>query len=784
MKIFAGELKKVFANRLVIGIFAAALLINGFILFLSDSITTYYSPDEYKAMYADLGDSPSEEVQAQLAEKAVLLEIAELFGDTEIDVEWARACYGEKADEYIKKLQSEQLLKYCGSLKAENALYKDVIAQLDSAKGYTAYLDGIQERADAMTGVSIFRQNTSEFGKKNILKTAEDFSKLYPIAENVKFAPSKGVKMASNSPFTDIISLLLVLVLCYQLMIREKQDGSLFLMKSNTRGRLAFITAKVFAIICGSVAMTVLLYSGNILLAQMKYGLGDLDRCVQSVGEYVSCGFDMTVREFLLYYIICKVVIFVFFAVLMLLASYLVKNASGIYLSLAAFDGLSAVLYVLIPSNHMFNFFKYVNFFYFQQSQLILCQYQNINVFTQPILSTWCFFMVAALIPVLIAVNLWAFCNCRVSAGSKSGFKFKRKDRKITSNLQKHEFYKLAVTNRALLILVAFIALQWFTAASYREHLTIEEVEDRSFINRVGGVVTQENQERINAAYKEFDALEQQLSELVEEFNEGKLTQMEYTAKSAPLGEKLSKREALERVEARYHELLELSEQTGKTYHLIFEREYNLLTNNENNDTVRALEILIVLIACMGGYFAMENASGMEKIISTCLGGKRRVAGKKLISGAIVTFIAAVITYLPDVLLTHKNFGMKNLGATAHSLKQLEGVGADITIWQYLLIVFLIRLLGAAIAVMIIHYVSDKTKNHLIAAVISTAVLALPPVMKLLGLNLLNDVSLIPLLSGNLLFRKGSFLIALFGLCYIAAAVIIALKLTSRKNKN
>lgn len=778
MKIFAGELKKVFANRSVTALLVAALLINSFILFLNDSITTDYSAAEYKAIYADVGLNPSEQTKKELAEKAEILDIAQMFPNMEIDVEWLGLCYGDKADEYLQRLQNESLLKYSNSPKAESALYKDVVAQLDAARGYKEYLDGIQQRADTMNGVSIFRQNTSAFGKKNIIKTAEDFKALYSIADNVKVAPSKGVKMATNSPFTDIIALLLVLALCYQLMIREKQDGSLYLMKSNARGRAPFIVSKVAALICGSVAVTVLLYGCNIFLSGAKYGFGDTSRCIQSVESYLSCGFDMTVRQFLIYYVICKVIIFVFFAVLMLLISYLAKNASSIYLSLALLDGLSGVLYALIPSNHMFNFFKYFNVFYFQQSQSVLCQYQNMNIFTKPVRSTWCFSAVIVLTLLLIAANIWAFCNCRVSGGSRGGIKLKRKDRKITTNLQRHELYKLTVTNMSAAILILFIVFQVFTAASYREHLSQEEAEYRSFVNQVGGVVTQETQEKIDALYSGFDELEQELARLSAQLDAGELTQMEFTAKSMPIGDKLSRKTALEAVEERYRELLALSEENGKTYHLIFEREYELLTDNEINDTVRALELLIVLIACMGGYFAMENASGMEKIISTCARGRSGAAKRKLVSSAIITFFAAVITYLPDIWLTHKNFGLKNLNATVHSLKQLEGISANMTIWQYLLLVFAIRLFGALVAVMIINYVSYKTKNHIISAVISTAVLALPPVMKLLGINLLDNVSLLPLLSGNMLFVCFGGVMLLCGAVYTALAAAFAVRLT------
>lgn len=177
----------------------------------------------------------------------------------------------------------------------------------------------------------------------------------------------------------------------------------------------------------------------------------------------------------------------------------------------------------------------------------------------------------------------------------------------------------------------------------------------------------------------------------------------------------------------------------------------------------------------------MENTSGMEKIIKTCAGGKSRVAKKKIVSSMIITFVAALINYLPDLLLTQKIHGLKNLNVTLHSLGQFTAINADIKIWQYLLILFGIRLLGAAIAVMIIHYISDKTNLQLISVVIATAVLALPPLLRLFGINIFDMFSLTPLLAGNMIFLSFSYKIIISVIAYAIIAAVFASKLMQKR---
>ena len=785
MRIFTGELKKIFASKLSVIALIAVVLINGFILFLNDSITTDYSPTEYKTFYSDIASMTLEEILIEAEEKIEILSLAEMVQNNpsfvENNMDYIKLTYGDKSEEYIKTIQTDKILNYSNSIKVEQALYNDVLEHIKSVSGYTEYLDNIQKQADTMGSISIFKKNTNKFGKKNIIKTADDFKRLYNVADNVALTPSKGIEMASSSSFTDVISLLFILVLCYQLMIKEKQDGSLFLIKSNVRGRLPFIAAKIFAILCGSVCSSILLYSGNILISKIKYGLGDTSCAIQSVPEYVGCGFEMTIGKFLFYYVIFKIIVFAFFAIFILLISYISKRSSIIYLSLAIFDGLSAVLYLIIPSNHMLNFFKYINIYYFQQSQLILCKYQNVNVFGYPIRNTTCFMVLIALIFVFIVANILVFCKFRTSQSGKAVFEINHTKCKITTNIQRHEFYKLAVTNMAVPILVLFIIVQIFLTVTHNEPLYFDDINYRSYVNQVGGNVTEENQNKIDAIYKHFEDITREMSLLKEQLNSDKITAMEYTAKSMPLINELNKREALESVEERYHQLLNMHNTTGKQCSLIFEKEYDLLTNNENRDIVNALKLLMVLITCFSSYFAMENSSGMERIIKTCADGKSIVARKKIVSSIIATIIACIITYLPDVILTWKNYGLKTLTAPLCSLKQFNKIDLSMPIWAYLLIVFLLRMIGAIVAMLIIHYISDKTKRPLVSVVISTTVLVLPLLIKLWGINIFDTVSLIPLLSGNMLLIKSSAMMISFCVVYVAIAVFFMFDLISHR---
>ncbi|MCM1226660.1 MAG: GHKL domain-containing protein [Clostridium sp.] len=181
----------------------------------------------------------------------------------------------DKAREIAGKLQMtdeqmdsrQKLLTYC-------------MERIDYAVSYTDYISDMKNNTANMSNVSIFKSGIY----RNITHVRADYYGL----ENIHISPESdiGVKQLFSDRITDILAVMTALI-CgsfYSLHMRKNSTG-----KSN---------AVVFLIVFS--AGTVLLYTANILVIGHFAGIGDLNRAVQSVSDYRSCAYAISVGTLIL----------------------------------------------------------------------------------------------------------------------------------------------------------------------------------------------------------------------------------------------------------------------------------------------------------------------------------------------------------------------------------------------------------------------------------------------------------------------------------------------------
>lgn len=177
--------------------------------------------------------------------------------------------------------------------------------------GYKEYLRSVQESKDNLSSISIFKkQGQNDYAARNIEKSAKDYSGLS--GKNIRWMPSKSLKISMESVWTDLLLILSVLLFSGNLIFAEKDKKLFYITRSTKNGRLQSGIAKIAALFVHCTIITILFYGMNLIYAEITIGFGDLTADIQSVAIYMESNLQISILEYIIYSVLTKG--FVFFA--------------------------------------------------------------------------------------------------------------------------------------------------------------------------------------------------------------------------------------------------------------------------------------------------------------------------------------------------------------------------------------------------------------------------------------------------------------------------------------
>lgn len=169
--------------------------------------------------------------------------------------------------------------------------------------GYKDYLESIKTQAESMTSMSIFAKPDT-FNYRSIVKTPsayENMQEVQPV-----FDISKGIILATDNNFTDILCGFILLFAVLSLMISDREQGMSGLLFSLKKGRGHLMLAKTGTLAAVVFGAVLLIYAENLIISAYLYGLGDLSRPVQSLAGFIGCNLKTSVLGYLILYIMFK----------------------------------------------------------------------------------------------------------------------------------------------------------------------------------------------------------------------------------------------------------------------------------------------------------------------------------------------------------------------------------------------------------------------------------------------------------------------------------------------
>ncbi len=756
------ELKRVFLDRRRLGTLCVCfiLCIGLFALSISDSVgpgelKRAREANRYISYLVDLWRDEPLDRAAELAQA----EEETLYSFYRWYAGYDETAFASEEEAYASIAHIPELVKAArsgreGFYALDSALslaLGDLRSEIEYLAGYREYLKGIQSRAQIQSQTSLFGKAGS-FSRRNLQKTAEDFAGILGV--QVELGSSAAITKWLNfeSETGDYLHLLAIIIIVMA-FLEERRRGLWSLVRSLRGGRAWLGLTRLGVLFFGSVlAMALFTLSPLLLSLAIHGGWGDLSRPLQSIPAFGTCPVPISFDEWLVRFLLLKVLAGVLMGLLLWCLLGSLGNAQFSVSVLGAALAVEFVLYEFLPVQSIFNVLKYFNIFSYVHTSALYTEYLNVDLFGFPAGIRGIAVTGIAVLGTALAVAAVLTQARKKPEGSRDLLgRAAAPAEKALDGLRSRltlfgwEGWKHLVFQYGILLL----ALAVFAAGKL------------SFIQAKG-----RGPDPMYLAYME------ELRGPVDAHTDGYIARARESAERNGSADLLF---TLDKVEARINELRDRARKGGYEPWVVDSEPYDWVYGQDSVERQRlnyAVAVLLVSVLA-APLWAYERQSGVPALLRSTPKGRGALLRRKALTAAS---LALVIWGAMTFFELKKGFLLmepQGLSAPVRNLDALASFPLNVTCGQYLAILYglrLIMLICVAEAAMCVGYLCPTARTSYVAA---AAVLGLPALLTALGAELFKWVSpVIPVASAELLWGLGSgrLLYALPWLVYLAAA--------------
>lgn len=368
---------------------------------------------------------------------------------------------------------------------------------------YTDFLDGVQTKATQLAGISIFQNDKTGYDLKNIEATAKVYAGL--TATEIDYYPQKGLYTAISYAFTDLILLASMLLLALILVRQERDSGLLSLVRSLPGGRLKTALAKLAAFAASLLVVLTVLYGVNLAYCSASFGLGSLNRTIQSVPALMRCTMQITVGQYLLRFLLAKWAGAFVMGLWVMLAALVAKRAAAGWVGALALPLAMYGIRAAIPATSHWNVIKYANMVSLLQTNELLGNYRNLFWFGSPVSLPLVEWLTAAVLGSSLFAGFCAvFAKAQLLPTAKRSLTLPFSHTTRATSVPREEGRKLLLMNGAAVFLAAFLAFGIYQGVTSESYLDADEIYYAYYMRHISGPWRAESYNWLIEQGKEF----------------------------------------------------------------------------------------------------------------------------------------------------------------------------------------------------------------------------------------------------------------------------------------
>ncbi len=685
------EIERVKSQKIVLVLCAIFLLLAVFLCFLYPKQNTEngYTVQAYHEAEKDVFSHPEAQqipyLNHVIQEKKALLNTA----------------YAQMTQDTQNNAQNVLALHYQGKM------YQDILKYVEDTQRYASYMDDIQKQQKKML-VLANRMGKNTYNEKNLKSIHNAYSNLVLVTP--KTDAISGVLFIKHMSGAFYLTIAFVFILSFVLVTSEKSYHALY--GTMVHGKKGLTNAKLSTLLLYTWAMALGMICIYVVFAQNMFGLGALNRPIQSV--FFMCPLKISVGAYVLWMCVYYLIVVTLYAFLVfVLCSYLpnISSSMGVFLLLIL---VGFVMTQFIGDHSVFQILKYVNFYAILDATPLLTRYTTIRLFNTP-------FQLMYVLPIAVALEM--VCMCALIKISPrfhiQRWKIKKSKRKRVFLkphvcLWKHELYRIFIGKRVVLLLLVFVVFESILAIS-------TPLYQSNYQSQLQGFVEASSKQNAPVEY-----LKNKQEKLIRAGKNNNTTALA-----------LSK--ALKQAEY------------AQTHHvpMVYDGGYQKLLEDKTSQFMRMLMITVFIVLCI---FQLTETK-CDALYATLLYGKTK---KKvyiyLFLFAIVCFIFAWHVGIEVIKISH-TYGLERQDASANAVEFLQ-VYKNLSLKEYMLYVFSAQAFCYALFAWLFYLMCRK--NIIVALSVYLIVFFIPLLLSCTGFTLFQNYIVFQLFNGDI-FLKALF---------------------------
>lgn len=655
--------------------------------------------------------------------------------------------YKETQPELLQQIESGEI--NISEVQLDYIAVNNLLINTEYLNKYADWLNSIQRNKENMQMFSLFE--TDSFSGRNIIKTADEFEKLRGVS--LSLGADGAVNSFMSFALTDylMIAVLLMVVMSF---FEERKAGLAGIIHAAPHGRAYLALQRIIILLGVSVVGVLLLYGSDLAIGFSVYGgTDDLSRAVQSVEILGKLPMLCSVRSFLIYYLILRVLASFFIGLLFWLLLSAVNNVKYSIIIAAVIFAVEYSLYTFLPVQSVWNGLKYFNLFTYISLSDLYINYLNINLFGYPFgIRSISQFALFPLCVVLAAACVFIYCKKKPAGGKDVLGKIAYCVRAIMDKalcrfgLLGTEIYKTLWIQKGIVIFALFIYAVFKLSFSANIPLySAAEVAEQKYIGVLSGEITDETFSKIDSIMEQLDKSISDYEQAKIDFENGIITKSQLNLFARDEAAASSSKEGLDRVMARVNELKTNGADKGFTPWLIDETPFESVygTAAQNNQHRAAIIAVLALTLLLAGSIVYERRSNITFLPSSTVRGRGVLLSRKILLGVIVSAAVWVVVYGRELYVLIIKFDISEWDIAVQNLSMLSMFPIHCSIRGWLIILYVHRLLALICGAMFVLLISSLVKRMELAYVAACGVMLPSVLYAYMGVRLLKPLAYI-----------------------------------------
>ncbi len=656
--------------------------------------------------------------------------------------------YRETQPELLRQIESGEI--NISAAELDYIAVNNLLINTEHLTGYDDWLKSIQRNKENMQIFSLFEADS--FSGRNIVKTADEFEKLRGVTLSV------GADGAINSFMTFALTdyfMIAVLLLFVMSFLEERKAGLSGIVHAAPYGRARLALQRTTILFGVSLVGVLLLYGSDLAVGFAVYGgTDDLARAVQSVELLGKLPMLCSVGDFLIFYLILRVLASFFIGLLFWVLLSAVNNVKYSIIVAAVLLAAEYSLYTFLPVQSVWNGLKYFNLFTYISLSDLYTNYLNINIFGYPFgIRSISQFAVLPMCIFLAAVCVFIYCKKKPVGGKDFWGKIAYRIRSITDKVLRRfgllgmEAYKVLWVQKGVVIFALFIYV--ICGLSFSANIPLysaAEIAEQKYIGELSGEITDDTFLKIDSIITQLDKAISDYEKAKIDYENGTIMKSQLNLFARDEAAARSNKEGLERVRARAEELRTIGIEKGFTPWLIDETPFESVygTAAQNNQHRAAIIAVLAMTLLLAGSMVYERRSNMTFLLGSTIRGRGVLLSKKIFLSMIVSSSVWAVIYGRELYILLTKFDICEWNAAVQNLSMLSEFPLHCSIRGWLIILYAFRLLALICGAMIVLLISALVKRMELAYVVACGVMLLPSVLyAYMGVRLLKPLAYI-----------------------------------------